>query len=81
VASATDPHGRILGFLDRSRYYLTSPTSDGRSVGIVRLRPMATEYVCIPFFIVCDLEVLIPCARPLLYFLFPITFIGFLVQQ
>jgi hypothetical protein len=22
VVSATDPHGRILGFLDRSRYYL-----------------------------------------------------------
>jgi hypothetical protein len=21
VVSATDPHGRILGFLDRSRYY------------------------------------------------------------
>jgi hypothetical protein len=21
VASATDPHGRIIGFLDRSRYY------------------------------------------------------------
>jgi hypothetical protein len=22
VVSATDPHGRILGFLDQSRYYL-----------------------------------------------------------
>jgi hypothetical protein len=22
VVSATDPHGRILGFLDRNRYYL-----------------------------------------------------------
>jgi hypothetical protein len=23
VVSATDPHGRILGFLDRSRYYFS----------------------------------------------------------
>jgi hypothetical protein len=26
---------------------LTSPTSDGRSVGIVRLRTKATEFICI----------------------------------
>jgi hypothetical protein len=26
VVSATDPHGRILGFLDRSRYYFFQVT-------------------------------------------------------
>jgi hypothetical protein len=51
VVSATDPHGRILGFLYRSRYYfklaLTSPTNGGRSVGIIRLRTKATEVLLI----------------------------------
>jgi hypothetical protein len=56
--SATDSHGLILGFLDRlstptdfikrtlcpQKLAITSPTSGGRSVGIVRSRTQTMEF-------------------------------------
>jgi hypothetical protein len=41
-----DPLGWPRGTLYPQKFALTSPTSGCRSVGIVRLRPKATEFVC-----------------------------------
>jgi hypothetical protein len=45
-----DPYGRILGFLPRGTLHpqklaITSPTSGGRSVGIVRSRTQTMGFV------------------------------------
>jgi hypothetical protein len=48
VVSVTDPYGRILDFLDRSRYFFLSSSS---SIVLKRLSgPRSTPTTCFPFF-------------------------------
>jgi hypothetical protein len=61
VVSVMEPYGRNLDFLDWSRYFIfqvapqklaiTSPTSGGRSVGIVRSRTQTMELSLVFFYL------------------------------
>jgi hypothetical protein len=55
-----DPSRWPCGTLCPQKLALTSPTSDGRSVGIVRSRTQATEFSFSVFYIVLNLNGVIP---------------------